>query len=381
MAELSRVFTDLKPMSPGQKRLKKTLLDEGYDIVGIFGPTGTGKSLFSLLYGLEAVGSGKYKRLIIARPVVDVVSGREYTMADIGSLYEEMASSYLRDIVTGFLEWSDVEELVKVGRIAFADTHYLRGRTFDDSIIVLDDAQSAPPESVVEVMMRIGRNSRLIIAGDPVFQRGLGGEDSSMLVRDVLIGEEKADVVDLGLKDIVRPGARRGVRLLLETRMRRRRLSEAEKTVLEAARIYSPDADIITVSEFVEDKRRYDITSGSVPDALIVVKEGSLGRLVGRRGERISRIEEDTGLRIRALELTFNFAEIVRAVHPVSWAYKHVREADFIGPELAFKVDTEGYGAFVGQKGFYVKFLDSVIRRLLGVGVRVIEVAGRKHRR
>lgn len=380
MVELGKAFSELKPLSQGQRRLKKILENKEYEIVGVFGPTGTGKSLFSLLYGLEAVARGSYKRLVVSRPIVDIVSGREYTVADIGGLYEQMASSYLRDIVTGFLDWSEVKPLAEEGRIAFADTHYLRGRTFDDSVIVLDDAQSVPPESVVEVMMRIGRNSRLIVAGDPVFQ-GPGAGDATLLVRDVLLGEEKAAVVDLGLKDIVRPGARRGIRLLLETRMRKRRLSETERNVLEAARIYAPDAEVITVAEFVEEKKRYGVTGEHVPDALIVVKEGSMGRLVGRGGERIRRIEEDTGLSIRSMELTLSFTELVRAVHPVSWVYKHVVDADFVGHELAFKVDTEAYGAFVGQKGFYVKFLDSVAKKLLGVGVRAIEVAGRRRGR
>ncbi|MDK2384677.1 MAG: PhoH family protein, partial [Candidatus Korarchaeota archaeon] len=304
---LEKAFSGLKPLSRGQRRLKDALLSEDYEVVGVFGPTGTGKSLFSLLYGLEAVARGKYKRLVVSRPVVDVVSGREYTVADIGELYEQMASSYLRDIVTGFLDWDDVSPLIAKGMVASADTHYLRGRTFDDSVIVLDDAQSVPPESVVEVMMRIGRNSRLIVAGDPVFQRTTQGSDASVLVREVLVGEERAEVVDLGLKDIVRPGARRGIRLLLETRMRRRGLGEAERSVLEAARIYAPDADVITVAEFVEEKKRYGVEAEHVPDALVVVKEGSMGRLVGRGGERIARMEEDTGLRIRGMELTLDF--------------------------------------------------------------------------
>ncbi len=372
---MGEIFERLKPMSTGQERLKEALTSQSYDIVGVFGPTGTGKSLFSLLYGIDAVLEGRYRRFIISRPVVDVVTGKEYTVADLGAQYFEMASAYLRDILSGFVEWRDVEKMLSDGRIVVADTHYLRGRTFDEALIFLDDAQSVSPESAVEVMMRIGHNSKLIVAGDPVFQRSPGAQDGATLIREVLLGEEKAAVVDLGIKDIVRPGAKRGIRLLLETRMRSRPLNEIEKNIVDVARVHAPDADIITAVEFVEEKKRFEITSEHTPDGLIVVKEGFLGRLVGRGGERIEKIEADVDLRLRAVELTLDFSSFVRAIHPVSWVYKHVADADFAGPELAFKVSTEAFGAFVGQKGFHVKFLDAVFRKLMGVGIRAIEVA------
>jgi phosphate starvation-inducible PhoH-like protein len=219
------------------------------------------------------------------------------------------------------------------------------------------------------------------VAGDPVFQKPLTEEDSASLLREILVGEENAKVIDLGLKDIVRPGAKRGVRLLLETRMRRRPLSPTEKQVLEASRIHAPDADIITVAEFIEDKRKFNITSENVPDALIIVKEGHIPRIIGRGGERIEAVEKETGLKIRAVELTLDFKPLIRAIHPVSWAYKHIVDIDFAGPNLAVKVETSGFGAFVGQKGFHVKFIDSVTRKLLGVGVKAVEVEEKSKRR
>ena len=79
--------------------------------------------------------------------------------------------------------------------------------------------------------------------------------------------------------------------------------------------------------------------------------------------------------------MTLDFKQYVRAIHPVSWIYKHIIDADFAGPVLAFKVRSSEFGPFVGQKGFHVKFLDSVMRRLIGVGVRAIEVEDRKERK
>lgn len=368
------IFAKLQPMSPGQEEVVKVLADKKYEIVGLFGPTGSGKSLFSIAYGIDAVLTGKFRRFIIARPLIDVVSGRELTAADLGEVYYKIVQSYVEDVTSGLIEWSKISELMQKGQVVFADTHYLKGRTFDDSVILLDDAQNIPVETAIEVITRIGRNSRLIIAGDPVFQRSIGSRDAASLLRELLMGEEKARIVDLGLKDIVRPGARLGIKLLLESKMRARRLDDVERQVIASARIHAPDADIVTAVNLIELKKRFNITSEHTPDALIVTKEGFLGRLIGKGGERINAIEKDIEMKLRGVELTLDFKPFIRAVHPVSWIYKHVVDVDFSGPNLAVKVESNAYGAFVGQKGSHVRFLDAFFKSLLDVGVRCYEV-------
>jgi phosphate starvation-inducible protein PhoH len=368
------VFGKLQPQSPGQEEIVKVLADKKYEIVGLFGPTGSGKSLFSVMYGLDSVITGRYRRFIITRPIIDVVSGKELTAADLGELYYKIVQSYIEDLVSGFVEWSKVQELINRGQVVIADSHYLKGRTFDDSVILLDDAQSLPVESAIEVITRLGKNSRLIIAGDPVFQRSIGSRDSASMLRELLLGEENARIVDLGLKDIVRPGARRGIKLLLESKMRSRQLDETEKLVLSSARVHAPDADIVTVVNLIDLKKIYGITSEHTPDALIISKEGYQGRVIGKGGERIQAIEKDTEMRIRAVELTLDFKPFIRAVHPVSWIYKHVVDVDFAGPNIAVKVESSAYGAFVGQRGAHVRFLDHFFRKILDTGVRCYEV-------
>jgi len=368
------VFGKLQPQSPGQEEIVKVLADKKYEIAGLFGPTGSGKSLFSVMYGLDSVVTGRYRRFIITRPIIDVVSGKELTAADLGELYYKIVQSYIEDLVSGFVEWSKVQELINRGQVVIADSHYLKGRTFDDSVILLDDAQSLPVESAIEVITRLGRNSRLIIAGDPVFQRSIGSRDSASMLRELLLGEENARIVDLGLKDIVRPGARRGIKLLLESKMRSRQLDETERLVLSSARVHAPDVDIVTVVSLIDLKKIYGITSEHTPDALIISKEGYQGRVIGKGGERIQAIEKDTEMRIRAVELTLDFKPFIRAVHPVSWIYKHVVDVDFAGPNIAVKVESSAYGAFVGQRGAHVRFLDHFFRKILDTGVRCYEV-------
>ncbi|RLG74186.1 MAG: PhoH family protein [Thermoprotei archaeon] len=372
----------IKPLTPGQEEFLKALHSKDYDIVGVFGPTGTGKSLLSIAYGITEVLKEKYQRFIIARPLIDIVLEKEITAVELGNLYYDIISTYIRDILASFIDWSIVENLIKKEKVILADIHFLRGRTFDNSVLFLDDAQNIPPESSLELLMRMGNNSKMIIAGDPVFQKNPEITlDGATLLREALMGEERAIVIDLGLKDIVRVGAKRGIKLILEVRMRKRKLNDTEKEILDAAKIYAPDADIITVAEFINDKKRYEITSEHTPDALIITKEGHLGRLIGRGGERINKIQEEIGLKLRAIELTLDFKEFIRAIHPVSWIHKHVIDADFAGPYMLFKVNRDNFGPFVGQKGFHVKFLDAVLRKLMGVGARALEVEAPRRRR
>jgi phosphate starvation-inducible protein PhoH len=370
---LEELFDKIEPRSPGQEELRKALLSDK-DLVGVFGPTGTGKSLFAIAYGLTAVYRGKYRRLVLSRPIIDVVTGREITLFSEPETYFKHASEYLRDILAGFADVKALEDAISSGRLILADPHFLRGRTFDDSIIVLDDAQSVPAETIVEIVTRMGRNSRLVIAGDPIFQRtSEPGRDGATLAREILLGEETAVVVDLGVKDIVRPGARRGVKLLLELQMRKRVLDEVEKKVKDTAKVYAPDADIVTVVNLTDAKKKWEITSEHTPDALVVVKEGHLGRIIGVKGERIQSIEKDVGMKLRAIQLTLDLKEFVRAVHPVAWIHKHIVDFDFAGNSLRLVVARGHMGPMLGQRGSYIRFLNDVMEKLIGVGVHVVE--------
>jgi len=376
---LEDLFDSLEPKTEGQARLKEAL-DSEKDLVGVFGPTGTGKSLFSLSYGVSGVARGRYRRFIVARPVIDVATGRELTVLSDPDSYRRHALEYIVDVLGPLIGEEAVEKLVEERKLVLIDPHLLRGRTFDDSIILVDDVQNIPPESVIEIITRLGKNSKLVIAGDPVFQREPGGE-GAVLAREILLGEETAEVVNLGVKDIVRPGARRGIRLLLELIVRRREMSDLEKRIFEAARAHAPDADIITVVNLVDYKKKWGIESEHVPDALIIVKEGHLGRLIGREGERITAIEEDVGLRLRAVPLTLDFKEYIRAIHPVAWIHKHVVDFDFSGPELRLVVARGNLGPMLGQRGAYIKFIDEVFRDLFGFGVYVVEAEEQPRRR
>jgi phosphate starvation-inducible protein PhoH len=377
---MAGLLDKVKPMSNGQKEFIEALASREYDVVGVFGPTGTGKSLLACIYGIEGIISNNYNRFIISRPVIDVTSGKELTAVDVGELYYRIAANYLQDIIPqDVISWSDVKKLINEEKIVFADTHYLRGRTFDNSVVFLDDAQSVSPESACEILMRIGNNSKLIIAGDPIFQRDpLTGRDGATVIREVLLGEERAKVVDLGIKDIVRPGAKKGIKLLIEARMRKRELSPDERKIMDTIKIHAPDTDIVTITTLTEEKKNFEIKAEQVVDSLVITKEGYLARLIGKKGERIGRIEKDVNMKIRVVELTLNFKDIIAAIHPLPWIHKHIEEIDFKGPNLTIFIEEEGLGPILGQKGVYIRFLDSILHKLMGIGVVVEKVKKEK---
>ena len=377
------ILDSIKPQSAGQQKMLEALKNENYSIVGIFGPTGTGKSLFSLAYGIDAVMNNKYRRLIVVKPMIDVTTGEELTMAKAGSQFLELARQYVIDVIGNFISWEEVIKLINDGKVMFVDSHYLKGRTFDEAIVFIDDAQTLKLESLIETIVRVGRNSRLIVAADPIFQalRGKGATDPSAILRDILAGEQKAIVVDLGVKDIVRAGAKIGLRLIMEYMLRSRKLRESELKALEVVRMRSPDADVITLLDLEDLVKKYQISSEHVPKYLVIVKQGHLGRLVGRKGERVNAIEKDLNARVRGVELDIDLTNIIRAVHPVSWVWKRVEDVDFMGSYIAISIDEGAFGPFMGQKGVYVRFLDEVMRELFGIGVRVVPTEGRRGRR
>jgi phosphate starvation-inducible PhoH-like protein len=213
----------------------------------------------------------------------------------------------------------------------------------------------------------VGNASKLVIAGDPVFQ-ATGSNNGAALAREILLGQERTFVVDFGIRDIVRPGAKRAFKLALETKMRARSLSEEEKKLLNLIYVHAPDAQVITVVDLRPYKEKHGVKTS--PDALVISKENYLGRLIGKGGERIRKVEEESGLSLRGVELTLDLKQLIVAIHPVGWIRKYVNDADVVGVNLEVEVDSENFGAFVGQKGVFVRFLDEVMRNLLGIGIR-----------
>jgi phosphate starvation-inducible PhoH-like protein len=364
----------LKPKTRGQKNLLKTLRQEDNIITMVFGPTGSGKSLFIIAYAIDAVLQEKYQRLVITKPIVDVEIGKELTVKDLGDYYQQIVKSYLMDLMSPRLNPEKLEELINKKKIEFADTHYLRGRTFDDTLLFIDDAQNVPIESVLEIMARVGLKSRLFVAADPVFQYTSEKQQRIQELRELLASEKGVALVDLGLADIVRPGAKKAVKLLLEERMRKRKLSLEEEKIKTIIRKHAPDSDVVTVLDLRIEKTRYFANQQTtIPDALIIVKEGHHGRTIGKEGERIKAAEEELGLSLRVAEASLELFQLLKAIHPTPLSFKNVSRVDMEGANITIYVSPGKAGPLLGQRWLYIKFAETVIRKLLGIGIIVRE--------
>jgi Phosphate starvation-inducible protein PhoH, predicted ATPase len=121
------VIDKIKPQTVGQERALNALSDSENEIVGLFGPTGTGKSLLSIAYGISSVQSGRYKRFVIARPIVDVSTGRALTPEDLGEMYYKLAAAYIQDILGEYATSGEIEKLLREEAVVVTDVNYLRG--------------------------------------------------------------------------------------------------------------------------------------------------------------------------------------------------------------------------------------------------------------
>ena len=83
-------------------------------------------------------------------------------------------------------------------------------------------------------------------------------------------------------------------------------------------------------------------------------------------------MEEEVEMKLRGMEFTLDFKTLIRMVHPIAWIHKWVVDVDFMGPYLAIRIDDREAGAFLGQRGMYVRFLDAITRKLIGIGVKTV---------
>lgn len=157
-------ISQLRPRGEHQLEYLETL--EDYDVTFAIGPAGVGKTLLAVAWGLHQIYTGEISRIILTRPACQ--AGEDLGFLP-GSLEEKM-DPYLRPIVdflrkymspTGIKMMFD-QEIIEVVPLAF-----MRGRTFDNSFIILDEAQNTTPEQMKMCLTRMGMYSQMVITGDP----------------------------------------------------------------------------------------------------------------------------------------------------------------------------------------------------------------------
>ncbi len=207
----SRILEDVVWRHRGLKVAPKTVNQKRYVdairsttiTVGI-GPAGTGKSFLAVAMAVAALARREVNRIVLTRPAVEAGERLGFLPGDIAAKVDP----YLRplfDALYDMLEPERVNQHLERGVIEVAPLAFMRGRTLNDSFIILDEAQNTSPEQIKMFLTRLGFNSKMVVTGD-VTQIDLPREQASglLVIGDILKEVEGIEFVRFGSEDVVR---------------------------------------------------------------------------------------------------------------------------------------------------------------------------------
>src|SRR5690606_37225589 len=192
----------IAPKGLGQKRYIDAI--RTHDIVFGIGPAGTGKTYLAMAMAVAALLEHKVKRIVLCRPAVEAGEKLGFLPGDIA----EKVNPYLRPLYDALHDMMDFEKaraLIDKGAIEVAPLAFMRGRTLNDSFVILDEAQNTTPEQMKMFLTRLGFGSKAVITGD-VTQIDLPQGKASGLVhaREVLAEVEGIRFCTFTEHDVVR---------------------------------------------------------------------------------------------------------------------------------------------------------------------------------
>ncbi len=191
----------VKPKTAGQKRYADAIASN-IITVGI-GPAGSGKSYLAVALAVQALLSKQVTRIILTRPAVEAGEKLGFLPGDLMAKIDP----YLRplyDALYDMVEPEGVQKLMEKGAVEVAPLAFMRGRTLNNSFIILDEAQNTTPEQMKMFLTRIGFGSKAVITGD-VTQVDLRNDKSGLVGLEQILGEiEGLAFVQLTRGDVVR---------------------------------------------------------------------------------------------------------------------------------------------------------------------------------
>jgi phosphate starvation-inducible protein PhoH and related proteins len=210
--DLKQIFMDRVYVTSGKKIItpktvnQKDYIDSirRYDIVFGIGPAGTGKTYLAMAMAVAALTRKEIKRIVLVRPAVEA---GEHLGFLPGDLYEKV-NPYLRplyDALHDMMDFEDASRLIQRGVIEVAPLAFMRGRTLNDSFVILDEAQNAKTDQMKMFLTRLGFSSKAVITGD-VTQTDLPSGIASGLIeaRSILSEIEGIRFLYFGREDVIR---------------------------------------------------------------------------------------------------------------------------------------------------------------------------------
>jgi phosphate starvation-inducible protein PhoH and related proteins len=209
--DVRQVFEDVVWRHRGKKIAPKTVTQKRYvdairncTVTFAIGPAGTGKTYLAMALAVAALADKQVGRIILTRPAVE--AGERLGFLP-GTLLEKV-DPYLRPLFDALYDMLDADRLanyMEKGIIEVAPLAFMRGRTLNDSFVILDEAQNTSPEQMQMFLTRLGFGSKMVVTGD-VTQIDLPREQASGLiqVQDILGPLDGVDFIQFGHEDVVR---------------------------------------------------------------------------------------------------------------------------------------------------------------------------------
>lgn len=191
----------IKPLS--QKQIEYMQAIQNKDLVISIGPAGTGKTFLACIEAIRSLNKGEVERIILTRPVVE--AGEKLGFLP-GDLYEKV-NPYLKPLYDAFYALIGPEKFGRYRKeniIEIVPLAYMRGRTLDDAIIILDEAQNTTSNQMQMFLTRLGCNSKAVITGD-ITQVDLEQQNCGLIeIQEILKGIKEVEFIYFTKSDVVR---------------------------------------------------------------------------------------------------------------------------------------------------------------------------------
>jgi phosphate starvation-inducible PhoH-like protein len=198
---LSSRGKSIRPKTAGQKEYVESI--DKYTIVFGIGPAGTGKTYLAMAKAVQALQRKEVSRIILTRPAVE--AGERLGFLP-GTLSEKI-DPYLRPLFDALHEMLDpdaVPRMIATGTIEVAPLAYMRGRTLNDSFIILDEAQNTTAEQMKMFLTRLGFNSKMVVTGDVTQVDLQGGVSGLRVASRVLANVDDVYFSQMSSADVIR---------------------------------------------------------------------------------------------------------------------------------------------------------------------------------
>lgn len=168
------------------------------------GPAGTGKTYVCTKFACQQFELGNVEKIIVTRPAVEAGGGLGFLP---GNIHEKFAPYFapFRAVLDEHFGAAYVDNLIKLGKIEIQPLEYIRGLTFENAFVILDEAQNTTPMQMKLFLSRIGEYSTVVVNGD-ITQKDIEGQSGLQDAIDRLTGLDAVNVVEFDEDDIVRSG-------------------------------------------------------------------------------------------------------------------------------------------------------------------------------